>query len=101
MARTCQEYSFSFLPVVRRLDQVDCTIAEFILERRRVFFFYRFLCEFPFFFFLCHERLTDRSISKRYPKSDIATRVQLQKSSTSRAFHARDTGFYFIASSGV
>ena len=55
------------------------------------------------------ERLTDRSISKRYLKSDIATWVE--KSSTSRAIHARDTGFYwssenalherFIASSGV
>ena len=26
--------------------------------------------------FLGHERLTDRSISKRYPKSDIATRIE-------------------------
>ena len=80
--------------------------AEFILERKR--FFYRFVaCAFPFFW--GQERFTDRSISKRYLKSDIATWVE--KSSTSRAIHARDTGFYwssenvlherFIASSGV
>ena len=56
-----------------------------------------------------HGCLTDRSISNRYLKSDIATWVE--KSSTSRVIHARDTGFYwssvnalherFIASSGV
>ena len=39
------------------------------------------------------EHLTDRSISKRYLKNDIATWVE--KSSTSRAIHALDTGFYW------
>ena len=56
-----------------------------------------------------HEHLTDRSISKRYLKSHITTWVE--KSWTSRAIHARDTGFYwssenalherFITSSGI
>ena len=56
-----------------------------------------------------HERLTDRSISKRYPKSDNTPLAE--KSSTSRAFHARDTGFHwssentlhdcFITSTGI
>ena len=41
------------------------------------------------------ERLADRSISKRYLKSDIATRVE--KSSTSRAIHAHDTGYYWLS----
>ena len=67
------------------------------------------LCRMRISVFWGQERLTDRSISKRYLKSDIATWVE--KSSTSRAIHARDTGFYwssenalherFIASSGV
>ena len=68
------------------------------------------LCRMRISVFWGQERLTDRSISKRcYLKSDIATWVEI--SSTSRAVHARDTGFYwssenalherFIASSGV
>ena len=44
--------------------------------------------------FWSHERLTDRPISKRYPKSDMAPRVE-KKSSTSRPFHAHDTWFYW------
>ena len=66
------------------------------------------LCRMRISVFWGQERLTDRSISKRYLKSDIATWVE--KSSTSRAIHALDTGFYwssenalherFIASSG-
>ena len=79
---------------------------------------HRWCSRFFFFLSLCHmrisvvwgqERPTDRSISKRYLKSDITTWVE--KSSTSRAIHVRDTGFYwssenalhghFIASSGV
>ena len=66
------------------------------------------LCRMRISVFWGQERLTDRSISKRYLKSDIATRVE--KSSTSRAIDALDTGFYwssenalherFIASSG-
>ena len=50
-------------------------------------------CRMRISVFWGQERLTDRSISKRYLKSDIATRVE--KSSTSRAIHARDTGFYW------
>ena len=71
--------------------------------------FFLSLCRMHISVFWGQERLTDRSISKRYLKSDIATWVE--KSSTSRAIHARDTGFYwssenalherFIASSGV
>ena len=67
------------------------------------------LCRMRISVFWGHGRLTDRSISKRYLKSDMATWIE--KSSTSRAIHARDTGFYwssenalherFIASSGV
>ena len=54
------------------MEQKHTHKAEFILDRKR-FFFYRFVaCAFPFFF-LGQERLTDRSISKRYLKSDIAT----------------------------
>ena len=66
------------------------------------------LCRMRISVFWGQERLTDRSILKRYLKSDIATWVE--KSSTSRAIHALDTGFYwssenalherFIASSG-
>ena len=61
------------------------------------------------FRFWGHERLIDRSISKRHLESDAASWVE--KSSTSGVFHARDTGFYwssknalhegFIASSGI
>ena len=71
--------------------------------------FFLSLCCMRISVFWGQERLIDRSISKRYLKSDIATWVE--KSSTSRAIHARDTGFYwssenalhecFIASSGV
>ena len=60
------------------------------------------LCRMRISVFRGHERLTDRSISKRYLKSDIATQIQERFS---------DTGFYwssenalherFIASSGV
>ena len=67
------------------------------------------LCRMRISVFWGRERLTDRSISKRYLKSDIATWVE--KSLTSRVIHACDTGFYwssenalherFIASSGV
>ena len=67
------------------------------------------LCRMRTSVFCGHERLTNRSISKRYLKNDIA--IWVEKSSTSRAFHARDTGFYwssentlherFIASSGI
>ena len=82
-----------------------CSKAEFILERKC----FLSLCRMRISGFWGQERLTDRSISKRYLKSDITTWVE--KSSTSRAIHARDTGFYwssenalherFIASSGV
>ena len=67
------------------------------------------LCRMRISVFWGQERLTDWLISKRYLKSDIATWVE--KSSTSSAIHACDTGFYwssenalherFIASSGV
>ena len=67
------------------------------------------LCRMRISVFWGQEHLSDRLISKRYLKSDIVTWVE--KSSTSRAIHARDTGFYwssenalhehFIASSGV
>ena len=67
------------------------------------------LCRMCISVFWGHGRLTDRSISKHYLKSNIATWVE--KSSTSRVIHARDTGFYwssenalheaFIASSGI
>ena len=82
-------------------------VLSWIHTRSQAFFLS--LCRMRIFVFLGQERLTDRSISKRYLKSDIATWVE--KSSTSRAIHARDTGFYwssenvlhecFIASSGV
>ena len=42
------------------------------------------------YFFLGHERLSNRWRSKHYPKSDAAPWVE--KSSTSRAFHTHDTG---------
>ena len=54
-----------------------------------------------------HERLTDRSISKRYPKSDIALwvekKVQLQERFTQDSFgHLKTLCIsVFIASSGV
>ena len=64
---------------------------------------------FFFFFFWGQKCLTDRSISKHYHESDVASGVE--QSSTSWVFHAHDTGFYwssenamherFIASSGV
>ena len=38
-------------------------------------------------------------LSKRYPKSDIAT--QVEKSSTSRAFHAHDTGSYWSSENAL
>ena len=47
--------------------------------------FFLSLCCLRISVFWGHERLTDRSISKRYLKSDIATWVE--KSSTSRTFH--------------
>ena len=49
--------------------------AESILERKR----FLSLCRMRISVFWGQERLTDRSISKRYLKSDIATRVQLQE----------------------
>ena len=79
--------------------------AEFILEREH----FLSLCRMRISVFWGNEHLTDRSITKRYLKSNIASWVE--KSSTSRAFHAHDTWFYwsyedalhehFIASSGV
>ena len=45
------------------------------------------------FLFWWHEHLSDRSISKRYPKSDAAPWVQT--SSISKVFHAHDTWFYW------
>ena len=73
-------------------------------------FSWRSLCRMRISVFWGQERLTDRSISKRYLKSHIATWVE-KKKTTSRAIHARDTGFYwssenalherFIASSGI
>ena len=46
-----------------------------------------------------HEHLSDRSISKGYPKSDTAPRVE--KSSTSRALHAHDTWFYWSSENAL
>ena len=67
------------------------------------------LCHMRISVFWGQEHLINRSVSKRYLKSNIATWVE--KSSTSRAIHACDTGFYwssenalherFIASNGV
>ena len=67
------------------------------------------LCRMRISVFWGHERLTNRLISRRYLKSNIATWVE--RSLTSRAFHARDTWFYwssentlherFIASSDI
>ena len=59
----------------------DFCQTEFILERKRFFI--------AIFVFWGQERLTYRSISKRYLKSDITAWVE--KSSTSRAIHAHDT----------
>ena len=72
------------------LSQFILYEAEFILERKC---FFLSLCRMCISVFWGQERLTDRSISKRYLKSDIATRVE--KSSTSRVIHALDTGFYW------
>ena len=76
--------------------------TELILERKR---FFTALSHVHFRFL--RSWASDRSISKRYLKSDIAPWVE----KSLRAFHARDTGFYwsskntlhelFIASSGV
>ena len=57
------------------------------------------LCRMRISVFLGQERLTDRSISKRYLKSDMATWVE--KSSTSRAIHTRDTGFYWSSENAL
>ena len=51
------------------------------------------------FRFWSHERLSDRSISKRYAKSDGAPWVE--KSSTSRAFHAHNTWFYWLSAKAL
>ena len=56
--------------------------------------FFLSLCRMRTSVFWHLEHLTDRSISKRNAKSDIAPRVE--KSSTSKAFHAHDTWFYCV-----
>ena len=52
------------------------------------------LCRMRISVFWGHERLSDRSISKHYPKSDITPWVE--KSSASRAFCAHDTGLIHL-----
>ena len=71
--------------------------ADFILEHKH--FFIALICCMCISVFWGHEHLTNRSISKCHPKSNITTRVE--KSSTSRAFHVHDTGFYWSSENAL
>ena len=51
------------------------------------------------FRFWCHERLSDRSISKCYTKSNTSPWVE--KSSTSQAFHTHNTWFYWSSENAL
>ena len=59
------------------------------------------LCLMRISVFWGQERLTDRSISKRYLKSDITTWVEKSSTSSSRAIHAHDTGFYWSSENAL
>ena len=51
------------------------------------------------FSFEVNERLCDILISKRHPKSDATP--QVEENSTSKAFHALDTGFYWSSANAL
>ena len=70
-------------------------IAEFILERKAFFIAF----SHAHFCFWGHEHLPNRSKSKPYSKSDATQWVE--KSSTSGAFHAPDTGFYWSSENAL